>query len=147
MKKILWYPLAAVLLLVSSSVGQTTQWMDPAWQYRNQVIIGNSNAQSLSQFEVNVQLNASFDFSKAQPDGADIRITGNDGVTAVPFWVESWQPSTGTASIWARLPNIPTTGTTAYLYYGNPSAKSASSGDATFEFFDDFEKGTSPEYG
>src|SRR6202035_2866617 len=37
---------------------------------------------------------------------------------------------------------IPTAGTTVYLYYGNPSAISTSSGDATFNFFDDFSYAT-----
>jgi hypothetical protein len=42
-----------------------------------------------------------------------------------------------------RVPTIPASSTkTIYVYYGNPNATSASNGDATFDFFDDFE-GTS----
>ena len=66
-------------------------------------------------------------------------MTGNDGTTLIPFWIESWNASTRTASIWINVPTIPSAGTTLYLYYGNPAATTASNGTATFEFFDDFD--------
>ncbi|RLJ04590.1 MAG: hypothetical protein DRP18_04530 [Candidatus Aenigmatarchaeota archaeon] len=47
------------------------------------------------------------------------------------------------AHTWVKVPEIPASNSvTVYMYYGNPSATSASDGDDVFEFFDDFE-GTS----
>ena len=44
------------------------------------------------------------------------------------------------ATVWVKTPEIPASSKeNIYMYYGNPEASSASSGDLTFEFFDDFE--------
>ncbi|RPI54593.1 MAG: DUF2341 domain-containing protein, partial [Chloroflexi bacterium] len=43
-----------------------------------------------------------------------------------------------TAILWVKVPTLPASGsTTLYLYYGNPDALAVSSGDDTFELFDD----------
>jgi hypothetical protein len=111
-------------------------WLDPAWTYRNPVTITNAGGTALANFQVQVTLDGSFNFSNAQSNGGDLQVTDSDGMTLVPFWIENW--SAGSASIWVRIPSIPTGATTIYLYYGNPAATSAASGEATFTFFDDF---------
>ena len=89
----------------------------------------------LTDYQVLVTLTGSFDFAHASNDGSDVRITAaNDA--ALPFWIETWNPGANLARIWVRVPSIPTTGTTIYLYYGNPAASSTSSGGDAFEFFD-----------
>jgi hypothetical protein len=62
------------------------------------------------------------------PDGSDIRIAASDGISLIPFWIEEWNPAATTASIWVRVPTIPTTGTTVYIYYGNPTPTAPSAG-------------------
>ncbi|HZU08340.1 MAG TPA: DUF2341 domain-containing protein [Pseudacidobacterium sp.] len=114
-------------------------WFSPSWQYRSAVTITNSNSSALSNFQVKVQLGSNFDFTKAAANGADIRFTASDGLTAIPFWIESWNSTS--AVLWVNVPSIPTSGTTIFMYYGNPSATSASNGPATFLFFDDFSGG------
>jgi hypothetical protein len=115
-------------------------WFSPSWQYRSAITVTNSNSASLSNFQVKIQLGSNFDFTKAAANGADIRFTASDGLTAIPFWIESWNSTS--AVLWVNVPSIPTSGTTVYMYYGNPSATSASNGPATFIFFDDFSGGT-----
>ncbi len=113
---------------------QAASWFDPAWTYRRPVVISNTGL-ARTDYQVLVTLDSTFAFAHAASDGSDIRIATEDG-TALPFWMETWQPGTTLARIWVRVGSIPTAGTTIYLYYGNPAASSASSGTATFEFFD-----------
>jgi hypothetical protein len=126
-----------VLLPTRSLVAQS--WL-PGWIYRSPVTVSNSVATDLTDFQVQITLNSgNFDFSMAKTDGSDIRITWSDGIATIPFWIESWTQGT-TANIWVKVPSIPASGTTTlYLYYGNTSATGLSSGNNTFNFFDDFE--------
>lgn len=124
----------------------STSWYDSNWKYRKEITINNSdNSETLTDYQVKVSLSSStFDFSKAQSTGADIRFTDSDGTTLLNHWIESYDSSGQTATIWVKVPSIPASSTkTVYLYYGNSSASSISSGDNTFEFFDDFETPTS----
>jgi len=130
-------------LVHSSPVrAQSVAWYNSAWGYRNAITVTNGSGGALTNFQINVQLSTGFPFSSANANGSDVRFTASDGVTLIPFWLETWNPGQNTASLWVNVPSIPTTGTTIYLYYGNTSASSVSSGTATFNFFDDFSEST-----
>jgi len=131
--------LTLVGIIFLCPVGQlhAQAWGFPAWAYRVPVTITNVGGTPLTNFQVNIQLINTFNFGGALANGADLRATAGDGVTAIPLWIESWSPPTS-ASIWVQVASIPVSGSTVYLYYGNPSATSVSSGSATFAFFDDF---------
>ena len=118
-------------------------WFDPAWGYRRAVTVSNPG-QALSGYQVRISLDASFDFSRAQSDGADLRATATDGMTALPFWVEEWNPAAQKATLWVKVATVPAGSATIYLYYGNPAAPSANSGDATFNLFDDSSGSAAP---
>ena len=81
--------------------------------------VPNSGTTILTDFQVKITLDNTFNFSKALTDGSDIRIASSNGTTLIPFWIEDWIPTGTTASIWVKVPTIPTEGTTVYLYYGN----------------------------
>ena len=114
-------------------------WYDPDWGYRRAVTISNPGTSELTDYQVLVTLDASFDFTRAGAEGDDIRFTAADGLTLLPFWIEEWEPGDESASIWVQVPSVPAGDSTIYLYYGNPAASSASDGDGTFLFFDSFE--------
>jgi hypothetical protein len=60
--------------------------------------------------------------AKARLDYGDIRFTDSDGSTLLNYWQES------DGRFWVKVPSIPASSTkTIYVYYGNPSATSASS--------------------
>ncbi len=80
---------------------------------------------TLSASEIQQQYQA----GKARLDYADVRFTDSDGSTPLPFWMES------DGKFWVKVPSIPTTGTTIYAYYGNPSANDAQNATGTFETF------------
>ena len=101
---------------------QSVDWYDPGWDFRRPVEIPHPcGIGELTDFQVQVTLDDSFDFSQALPDGNDLRVTDSDGMTPIPFWIEEWDSPGMTASIWIKVPSIPLAGTTIYLYYGNPS--------------------------
>jgi N-acetylneuraminic acid mutarotase len=129
----------------------TTQWMgaqawyNPSWLYRSTVTVAGNGSTTLTDLQVKITLNSdSFDFTQAKSDGSDIIITANDGETLIPFWIESWDAGLKQAAIWVKVPTIPSSGTTIFLYYGNSAATSKSSGTLTFSLFDDFESWPAP---
>jgi hypothetical protein len=83
------------------------------------VTISNPCGEEATDYQVQVTLDSTFDFSKALADGSDLRVTDGNGVTPISFWIETWAPPN--ASVWVKVPSIPTGGTTIYLYYGNLS--------------------------
>jgi hypothetical protein len=113
------------------------------WKYKKAITINNtSNSNALTDYQVPISLDTASLISagKMRSDGGDIRFA--DGATLLNYWVESGINTTST-TIWVKVPSIPASSSkTIYVYYGNPSATSQSNGDATFDFFDDFE-GTS----
>ena len=112
------------------------------WRYYRKITVTNSGSTALTDYQIKVSLdNTNFDFSKANVDGSDIRFTDSDGTTLLSYWIEAYDSSGQTATIWVKVPSIPTSSTkTIYLYYGNAGATSASNGDDTFIFFDDFDE-------
>ncbi len=114
--------LIGIIHLFTSEIVRSQDWYDTAWHYRNSVIVSNPVGSLLTDFQVQISLDNSFDFSNAESDGNDVRITDIDGITLLPFWIEKWDEPGQLATIWTKLPEIPIAGTTIYLYYGNPEA-------------------------
>ena len=117
------------------------------WDYRKEINISNT-AGDLTNYSIGIKLNLSDEYSnnKIQQYCEDARFTyynstsGNE--TEISYWVEECNLSAAdNATFWVKLPFIENNAnTTVYFYYGNPSADSASDGNAVFEFFDDFEE-------
>jgi uncharacterized repeat protein (TIGR01451 family) len=97
----------------------STGWYDPDWGFRVPVVISCPCDEDKSEYQVLLSLDSSFNFANAQNDGSDLIITSLDGVTPIPFWIETWDSNAQTASVWVRLPALPLSGTTIYIYYGN----------------------------
>ncbi len=126
---------STVSLVVSLGPAQSHSppWMDTTTGYRRAVTVNNStNSNTLSDYTVPIVLTSSdFDFSIAKSDGSDIRVTASDGVTLIPYWVQTGQTlgsyvpynqSSQVGTIWVKVPSIPGSGTqTVYIYYGNAS--------------------------
>jgi len=85
------------------------------------------------------EIKAHYD-ANAKLNHGDIRFTDSASFEESE-WSSSfsyWQEKDGT--FWVNVLEIPAgSSKTIYAYYGNDEAESASDGDATFEFFDDFE--------
>jgi len=118
-------------------------WLS-GWAYRRPIRINNTgNPNNLTYYQVLVTVDTAFLIAqgKMRSDCGDIRFTDSDGVTLLPYWIESGI-NTSTTKIWVKVPAIPASSIyTIYMYYGNSSALSQSDGTKVFDFFDDFEDG------
>lgn len=128
-----------ILVFLITAVGlkpALAGWFDSAWAYRRPVTITNSSGTTLTDYQVLVTLDSTFDFSHSSAEGADVRFATEADIP-LSFWIESWDPTGTLARIWVKIPSIPNGNTIIYLYYGNPEASSVSNGVTTFDFFDD----------
>jgi len=123
-------------------VGWTTSgWYDGAWTYRSEIDIDHLQVQgdwSGEIYGLNL-VDDAHDVFKYSNSGNDFIITESDGVTPIEaFCLERYSidPSGATeniTTIWLRLDNVnDTTDKKLFLYYGNPSASSASDCETTF---------------
>jgi hypothetical protein len=109
-------------------------------------LITESAGKNLQEYPVLVSLNSSnFNFSKAKIDGSDIRFSSEN--RTLNYWIETWNPKNEEALIWVRLPSLSANQTAKILMrYENPGAEAVSSGEKTFDFFDDFEGSSLNEF-
>ncbi|MEO8183236.1 MAG: DUF2341 domain-containing protein [Deltaproteobacteria bacterium] len=118
--------------------GALADWWAPSFGYRRRVVFNNS-AQSLAldDFVVLVVLRATgatpFDYSHAQPDGADLRFVDDDGLTQLAHHVERWQPG-GVSYVWVRVNRIDAASASdhIWLYHGNPAAPAVADEPGTY---------------
>ncbi len=127
--------LAALVLPAAGAQAQPAQWAE-----RRPVTVSNPNAGELRDFQIRIALDAdNFDFSRAQPAGGDLRVTDASGTRQLNFWIERFDAATQEGVLWVKAPQLPAHGeTTLYLYSGNNTAETLSSGRRTFEMFDEF---------
>jgi len=120
---------------VTPTITPTPIWLS-GWDYKRPIAISSGSA--LENYQVLVTVNTQELISaKMRSDGSDVRFTDSDGLTLISYWIESGL-NTSSTRIWVRVPSVPAGSSTIYMYYGNSSAISASNGDTTFDFFDDF---------
>ena len=73
-----------------------------------------------------------FDFAQARPGGEDLRFSTPAG-EALDFEIESWDPGSGSAAVWVRIPRIRgQERQEVRVHWGHPTAPSASRGEAVF---------------
>lgn len=109
------------------------------FKYYRSLSVVNPGTSVLTDIQVRFELETAslLDSSKLQLDASDLRIMDLN-CNPIPFYVASLSDS-GTSSIWMKLASIPANDSLhLQLYYGNDTAITASSGDDTFIFFDDF---------
>jgi hypothetical protein len=112
-------------------------WWNTDWSHRKEITISNSLASALANYQVKIDVSYE---SAMQADFDDLRFTNASDIP-LDYWLES-KTDGSLATVWVEVDSIAASGdTTIYMYYGNDAANSASNGDATFEFFDDFEDG------
>ena len=124
-----------LMILTLFPVSTNAQSWLAGYDYRRALTITNSGS-SVTDYQVKIQLNSSnFNDNFPQANGEDIRITAADGTTLLPLWIESWSSNQGV--IWTKIPSVPASTSTIFIYYGNNSVPSASNGNNTFSLFED----------
>ncbi len=127
--------LAAMLWPMASAQAQGAQWAE-----RRPITVLNPNAGEIRDYQVRIALDASnFDFTQSQPAGGDLRVTDDSGTKQLSFYIEQFDAAAQEGVVWVKVPQVPANGeTTLYLYSGNNTADTLSSGRRTFEMFDEF---------
>jgi hypothetical protein len=112
-------------------------WWDPAWSCRKAITVTELSGAALTDYQVKIDLSHE---PAMQGDFSDLRfISAADNL--LDYWIES-KIDDSSATVWVKVDDIAASADTIiYMYYGNATASSVSDGDATFEFFDDFEDG------
>jgi len=129
--------------------GATTFVYNPDWLYARRLFFntgasGAGIASNVLNFPVLVRLtNNNFDFSQAQFNGNDIRFAKQDN-TALACQIERWAPAAGAggaAELWVKVDTVfgNDSGHSITMYWGNPSAASASNGAAVFDTANGFQ--------
>jgi hypothetical protein len=121
----------------TTSISPTAYSASWSPQQTSNITINSSSAlPSLYQINLNISFlpNMSSDFS-------DIRFTTKNS-TSLDYWVES-SVGGSNASVWVELLDSFNDNSTDYIFmtYGSPNLTSASNGNNTFDFFDDFSGG------
>ncbi|MFH1073942.1 MAG: DUF2341 domain-containing protein [Candidatus Firestonebacteria bacterium] len=133
MKKMSWISLLVFVFLFTIS--------DAFCLYRQEIILTNSTATALGDFQVNINLTSAQTvfWANVKNDGGDIRFY--DAVNnSISYWAESFSYAGKTASIWVKVPSIPDNGSTKiYLDCGDNSLTTLSSTSSTFDFYDTFD--------
>ena len=131
-----------LIILTCSTVSALSASGGGTWKYQREIVIQENSGETLTNYQVYVQLSGGDFPTSARSDGADIRFM-DASENELSYWIESWDYVGRSARMWVKVPKIPAKDEASILmYYGNPSATSISDGAATFELFDHFE-GTS----
>jgi|GEM_PF-3127661 len=108
-------------------IRRVTDWWNFDWNLRRPVTITNTTS-AQTDYQVRVVVPRC---PEMQSDFDDLRFTTSTGVL-LSHWLEAYDSTQ--AIVWVKVPSIPANGsTTIYIYYGNPSASSASSIANTME--------------
>jgi biopolymer transport protein ExbB len=120
-------------VLVASSLlvpATAAAWWNGDWSQRTRITL-NTSAQGLETKEglngvpIAVRLHSgNFDFSKAKPDGSDLRVVASDDKTPLKFAIERFDDLNEIAVLWVQVPVIAPASdkNTFYVYAGNPKA-------------------------
>ena len=114
-----------------------SSWWDPAWSKRKAINLNTSSGSTPSNYQV--LLNITYD-TDMNTNFSDLRFVNySNNSTELDYWIESKSDSNW-AQVWIEIGNSITTAnkTYAWMYYGNSDVTSASNGNNTFLFFDDF---------
>lgn len=111
-------------------------WWNTTWNYKRQINITNWLCKfAYCQFPLNVSLNST--------NGSDMRILDSAEASLIPFYRESgnWSSATATGNVWINATN--NTATVWIYYNATGTVSDASNGNGVFTFFDDFDNGSS----
>jgi hypothetical protein len=143
--------LSALALAFTSTNGVAGPFGEPelsGFVYRKSLKVSGSPSGTLYRYQVKVRVGESSGVKDADvvvnghtvADFNDIRFTLADGRTLAPHALVSLEGKKPKriATYFVRVAQIPQDGAVLFIYYGQPSARSLSSPEDTFDFYEDF---------
>lgn len=107
---------------VTGADAAPSAWL-ASYQYRKTIHVTAGGAATLANFPVGVITRDAAFTAHARTDGADFVVTGADAVTPLDSEVADYASVSGDLELWVRVPSLPPTAITLYLYYGGPAAQ------------------------
>lgn len=109
-------------------------WFDCYWPYRSQVTVTEQSGTALTNYQLEIQLNASSMHSSYvwSASGNDIRLVDSNDSTSLDFYIDNWDASAKTATLWVKTNLSANQTKNLYLYYGNSDATNVSNANLTF---------------
>jgi hypothetical protein len=110
-------------------------WLHSAKLMFNIRVRGSCPDSNIVNFPLFLRLDSSnFDFTKALPDGADLRFTDKNG-GALPYEIAKWNSASRQAAVWIATDTIFAQGDSQFvrMYWGNPAALNMSNGKVVFD--------------
>lgn len=130
--------IVGIIILTAAPNTQAIGWLS-GWAERMPATVKSPNSMTLTNHQVQVSLPTGFDFAGTKPYGEDIRVTDEDGVTELAFWLQNYNQTAKTGTVWVKMASLaPSSTRTIYIYTKNSGAWSKSNGQATFPYFTDF---------
>lgn len=133
-----------MLTLLMGEIGTASAFSDSGgedWGFYREITISENSGETLTDYQVLIELNGENFPVKAKRDGSDLRFEDSYG-KELNYWIEEWDVRAKEAKIWVKVPSIPANEDVKInMWYLNLRARAVSDGVATFEFFDDFEDG------
>jgi hypothetical protein len=124
----------------------TTVVTNTEWKYARRLCLnttatGADVTRNVVEFPVVVRLTEdNFNFTRANPDGSDIRFFRSDTI-GLPYEIERWDPVTELAEVWVKVDTIYGNDSTQFIsmYWGNAAADDGSNGAAVFDTANGFQ--------
>ena len=124
-----------VLFLMSLHSLSVQAYWSCAWPYKTEIAIQENSGSDLTDYQVEISIgNSDLDGNyNWTDDGFDLRIVDSDDETLMDFWLEDWDDSSQTATVWVRFDSLlANENKTIYLYYGNEYADTLANVPFTF---------------
>jgi len=123
----------------------TIEWWNANWRYRRVLYVFNFVNKKLNDYQVLFTTNTQvlIQQGKMKIDCSDVRFVAEDNRTVLPHFIESGANTTKT-KFWIKISTLPAGSienpsyVKIYMYYGNPTATSASNPRAVFDVYEDF---------
>ena len=131
--------ITALAILLLSGVGDAAIYCDNGWSYQQLINVSNT-AGILTDYQVRININLTdeYDAGTLNSTCKDVRFLNT--TANLSYWIETCNITGGNSTIWVKVPFMQdNTNTSIYMCYGNFGVESTTDGDATYEFFDDFE--------
>ena len=111
--------------LITSSSEDSEAWYNSSWLYRRSIFVSNLESQIINEdVLIEYDTKSLIEAGKLQDDCDDLRFVDSDDSTSLSYWIEGGCNTLNT-QIWVRIPKLPQSGETIYMYYGNESAPNA----------------------
>jgi len=131
---------------ITVASGSTVLVSNAAWKFSKRLVLnttasGANVAGTVMNFPVLVRLNSgNFNFTDAKSGGEDIRFTKSDGAP-LAYEIERWDASLRAAELWVKVDTVLGNDSLHFImmYWGNPSAPSASNSAAVFDTLSGFQ--------